>query len=470
MMGQDKQSFDLAVVGAGPGGYVAAIRAAQLGMRVALVERDRLGGICLNWGCIPTKALLQSSQVLSLLRRAEEFGIHVENLRGDFGIAVKRSREKTERLSKGIEYLMRKNKVAVFMGEARFTSEKELEIADSGGKTTGSIRAERILLATGSRPRLLPDLTIDGQVVLTSTEAMLRSQAPASMVIIGAGAIGVEFADIYQAYGTAVTLVELLPTILPYEDVEITALLHRALSKKGIKILTGTRVEQVIVESGKATVRVSNSSGSQELLSETVLVAVGRVANSDVGGLKELGVAMENGYVKVNEWMESSVAGIYAIGDLVGAPLLAHKASHEGIVAVEKMAKLDDVTPVDPKRIPSCTYCHPQIASIGLTEAKAKAEGYTIRVGRFPFSASGMAITLSETEGMVKVIADATHGEILGVHIMGAHATELIAEAGLAIALKATPEDIAMSIHAHPTLSEAMGEAALAAIGRAIHV
>lgn len=469
-MGQDERAFDLAVIGAGPGGYVASIRAAQLGMRVALVERDRLGGVCLNWGCIPTKALLQSSQVLSLLRRAEEFGIHAENLRGDFGIAVKRSREKAERLSKGIEYLMRKNKVAVFMGEARFTSAKELEIADRGGKTNGSIRAERILLATGSRPRLLPDLTVDGQVVLTSTEAMLRSQAPASMVIIGGGAIGVEFADIYHAYGTAVTLVELLPTILPYEDVEITALLHRSLTKKGIKILTGTRVEQVIVEAGKATVRVSNKSGSQELLGETVLVAVGRVANSEVGGLKELGVAMENGCVTVNEWMESSVAGIYAIGDLVGAPLLAHKASHEGIVAVEKMAKLDDVTPVDPRRIPSCTYCHPAVASIGLTEAKAKAEGYTIRVGRFPFSASGMAITLGETEGMVKVIADATHGEILGVHIMGAHATELIAEAGLAIALEATPEEIVKSIHAHPTLSEAMGEAALAALGREIHL
>lgn len=469
-MGQDERAFDLAVIGAGPGGYVASIRAAQLGMRVALVERDRLGGVCLNWGCIPTKALLQSSQVLSLLRRAEEFGIHAENLRGDFGIAVKRSREKAERLSKGIEYLMRKNKVAVFMGEARFTSAKELEIADRSGKTNGSIRAERILLATGSRPRLLPDLTVDGQVVLTSTEAMLRSQAPASMVIIGGGAIGVEFADIYHAYGTAVTLVELLPTILPYEDVEITALLHRSLTKKGIKILTGTRVEQVIVEAGKATVRVSNKSGSQELLGETVLVAVGRVANSEVGGLKELGVAMENGCVTVNEWMESSVAGIYAIGDLVGAPLLAHKASHEGIVAVEKMAKLDDVTPVDPRRIPSCTYCHPAVASIGLTEAKAKAEGYTIRVGRFPFSASGMAITLGETEGMVKVIADATHGEILGVHIMGAHATELIAEAGLAIALEATPEEIVKSIHAHPTLSEAMGEAALAALGREIHL
>jgi dihydrolipoamide dehydrogenase len=439
-------------------------------MRVALVERDRLGGICLNWGCIPTKALLQSAQVLSLVRRAEEFGIHTENLQADFGIAVKRSREKAERLSKGIEFLMRKNKVAVFSGEARFTSAKELEVRGADGKAKGSIRAERILLATGSRPRLLPNLTVDGKVVLTSTEAMLLNQAPASMIIIGGGAIGVEFADIYQAYGTSVTIVELLPTILPYEDVEITALLHRSLTKKGIKILTGTRVEQVIVEAGKAKVRVSSNDGSQELSGETVLVAVGRTANSEVGGLKELGIAIKNGCVTVNEWMESSVAGIYAIGDLAGAPLLAHKASHEGIVAVEKMAKLDDVTPVNLRRIPSCTYCYPQVASIGLTEAKAKAEGYTTRVGRFPFSASGMAMTLGETEGMVKVIADATHGEILGVHIIGAHATELIAEAGLAIALEATPEEIAGSIHAHPTLSEVMGEAALAALGRPIHI
>jgi dihydrolipoamide dehydrogenase len=469
-MGSDERTFDLAVVGAGPGGYVASVRAAQLGMRVAIVERDRLGGTCLNWGCIPTKALLQSSQVLSLMRRAGEFGIYADNLRADFNVAVKRSREKAERLSKGIEFLMRKNKVTVLPGEARFISVKELEITGGDGKTSGTIRAERILLATGSRPRLLPGVTIDGKVVLTSTEAMLLNRAPASMIIIGAGAIGVEFADIYHAYGTAVTLVELLPTILPYEDEEITALLHRALTKKGMKILTSTRVERVTVEAGQAKVKVSSNGKSQELLGETVLVAVGRMPNSEVGGLKELGVAMKNGYVAVNEWMESSVPGIYAIGDLVGAPLLAHKASHDGIVAVEKMAKLDDVTPMDPRRIPSCTYCHPQVASIGLTEAKAKAKGYTIRVGRFPFSASGMAITLGETEGMVKVIADATHGEILGVHIIGAHATELIAEAGLAITLEATPEEIARSIHAHPTLSEAMGEAALAAIGRALHV
>lgn len=469
-MGQDSQPFDLAVVGAGPGGYVASIRAAQLGMRVALVERDRLGGVCLNWGCIPTKALLQSSQVLSLMRRAGEFGIHTDNLRADFGIAVKRSREKAERLSKGIEFLMRKNKVTLFSGEARLTSAKELEVTDGDGKMSGAIRAERILLATGSRPRLLPDVTVDGKVVLTSTEAMLLNRVPASMIIIGGGAIGVEFADIYRAYGTAVTIVELLPTILPYEDEEITALLHRALTRKGIKILTNTSVERVTAEAGQAKVRVSSNGESQELLGETVLVAVGRTPNSDVGGLKELGVAIKKGFVEVNEQMESSVAGIYAIGDLAGAPLLAHKASHDGIAAVEKMAKLDDAASVDPRRIPSCTYCYPQVASIGLTEAKAKAEGYTIRVGRFPFSASGMAMTLGETEGMVKVIADATHGEILGVHIIGTHATELIAEAGLAIAMEATPEEIAGSIHAHPTLSEAMGEAALAALGRAIHI
>lgn len=466
----DERMFDLAVVGAGPGGYVASIRAAQLGMRVALVERDRLGGVCLNWGCIPTKALLQSSQVLSLMRRAGEFGISADNLRADFSIAVKRSREKAERLSKGIEFLMRKNKVTVFSGEARFTSVKELEVTDRGGKTSGAIRAERILLATGSRPRLLPNVAVDGEVVLTSTEAMLLKRAPASMIIIGAGAIGVEFADIYRAYGTAVTLIELLPTILPFEDEEITALLHRALTKKGIKILTSTAVERVTVERGQARVRVSGNGESQELLGETVLVAVGRIPNSEVGGVKELGVATKNGFVAVDERMESSVAGIYAIGDLVGAPLLAHKASHEGIDAVEKMAKLEDSGPADSRRIPSCTYCYPQVASIGLTEAKAKAVGYTIRVGRFPFSASGMAMTLGETEGMVKIVADATHGEILGVHIIGAHATELIAEAGLAISLEATPEEIVRSIHAHPTLSEAMGEAALAALGRAIHI
>ncbi len=468
----DERIFDLAVVGAGPGGYVASIRAAQLGMRVALVERDRLGGVCLNWGCIPTKALLQSSQVLSLMRRAGEFGIHADNLRADFGIAVKRSRETAERLSKGIEFLMRKNKVALFSGEARLTSAKELEVTGKDGKRREGIRAERILLATGSRPRLLPDVTVDGKVILTSTEAMLLNRVPASMIIIGAGAIGVEFADIYQAYGTAVTLVELLPTILPYEDEEITALLHRALTKKGIKILTNTSVERVTVEAGQAKVRVMSNGKSQELLGETVLVAVGRLPNSEVGGLKELGVATKKGFVAVNEQMESSVAGIYAIGDLAGAPLLAHKASHDGIEAVEKMAKakLDDATSADPGRIPSCTYCYPQVASIGLTEAKAKAMGYTIRVGRFPFSASGMAMTLGETEGMVKVIADATHGEILGVHIIGAHATELIAEAGLAIAMEATPDEIAGSIHAHPTLSEAMGEAALAVLGRALHV
>ncbi|MGH7410585.1 MAG: dihydrolipoyl dehydrogenase [Candidatus Methylomirabilis sp.] len=469
-MGRDDRTFDLAVIGAGPGGYVAAIRAAQLGMQVALVERDRLGGVCLNWGCIPTKALLQNALVLSLFRRAEEFGVHVENLRADFGHAVRRSRQAAERLSKGVDYLMKKNKVDVFMGEGRFTAAKEVEIVDGAGKPVGAIRAERVLLATGSRPKLLPNLAADGRVVLTSTEAMLMPEAPASMVIIGAGAVGVEFADIYQAYGTAVTLVEMLPTILPQEDAEIAALLARPLAKRGVRILTGTRVEQVAVESGGARVRVSSDGKHEELFGETVLVAVGRAGNSEMGGLQELGVVTDQGFVTVNEWMESSVAGIYAIGDLVGGPLLAHKASHEGIVAVEKMAKLDDVTPIDHRKIPSCTYCHPQVASIGLTEAKAKAAGYAVSVGRFPFTASGMAIALGETAGMVKVIADAKGGEILGVHILGAEATELIAEAGLAMSMKATPEQIARSIHAHPTRSEALGEAALAALGRALHL
>lgn len=469
-MRQGERTFDLAVIGAGPGGYVASIRAAQLGMQVALVERDRLGGVCLNWGCIPTKVLLQSAHTLALMRRAWEFGISADNLVADFGIAVKRSREKAERLSKGIEFLMRKNKVALFSGEARLMSAKELEIAGGDGKTREMLHAERILLATGSRPRLLPNVTIDGKVVLTSTEAMLLNRAPVSMIIIGAGAIGMEFADIYRAYGTAVTVIELLPTILPYEDEEIAALLRRALAKKGITILTNTSVEQVTVEAGQARVRVSSNGQSQELLGETVLVAVGRAPNSDVGGLQELGVAIKNGFVVVDERMESSVAGIYAIGDLIGAPLLAHKASHDGIRAVEQMVGLDDGGSGAVAKIPSCTYCHPQVASIGLTEAKAKAMGRSIRVGRFPFSASGMAMALGETEGVVKVIADATHDEILGVHIIGAQATELIAEAGLAISMEATLEEIVGSIHAHPTLAEAMGEAALAALGRPIHM
>ena len=469
-MEQDERAFDLAVIGAGPGGYVAAIRAAQLGMRVTLIERDRLGGICLNWGCIPTKALLQNSLVLSLFRRAEEFGIHVENLRADFGHAVRRSRQAAERLSKGVEYLMKKNKVAVCMGEARFTSANELEVTDEVGKTVEAIRAERVLLATGSRPRMLPGLSADGKIVLTSTEAMLLPQAPNSMVIIGAGAVGVEFADIYHAYGTAVTVVEMLPTILPQEDAEIAGLLNRSLGRRGVRIMTGTKVEEVVVEGEGAKVRVSTDGKMEELAAETVLVAVGRAANSEVGGLNELGVAKDRGFVVVNEWMEASVPGVYAIGDVVGGPLLAHKASHEGILAVEKIAKLNGVAPIDHLKIPSCTYCHPQVASIGLTEARARAEGYAINIGRFPFTASGMAIALGETEGLVKVISDAKQGRILGVHIFGAEATELIAEAGLALSTDASPETIARSIHAHPTRSEAMGEAALAALGRAIHL
>jgi dihydrolipoamide dehydrogenase len=290
------------------------------------------------------------------------------------------------------------------------------------------------------------------------------------MIIIGGGAVGVEFADIYHAYGTAVTVVEMLPTILPQEDAEIAGLLNRSLGRRGVRIMTGTKVEEVVVEGEGAKVMVSTDGKTEELAAEAVLVAVGRAANSEVGGLNELGVAKDRGFVAVNQWMEASVPGIYAIGDVVGGPLLAHKASHEGIVAVEKIAKLNGVAPIDPLKIPSCTYCHPQVASIGLTEARAKAEGYAINIGRFPFTASGMAIALGETEGMVKVISDAKQGRILGVHIFGAEATELIAEAGLALSTEASPETIARSIHAHPTRSEAMGEAALAALGRAIHL
>jgi dihydrolipoamide dehydrogenase len=469
-MHHEGSACDLAVIGAGPGGYVAAIRAAQLGMRVALVERDRLGGICLNWGCIPTKALLQNSLVLSLFRRAGEFGIQVAGLQADFGHAVRRSRQAAERLSKGVEYLMKKNNVAVVRGEARLASADTIEVLDEAGRATAGIRSQRILLATGSRPRLLPGLSADGTVVLTSTEAMLLPRAPGSMIIIGAGAVGVEFADIFQPYGTAVTLVEMLPSILPQEDAEIAGLLARSLARRGVTIMTSTRVEAVTVRIGEARVRVESNGKSEELAGETVLVAVGREGNSDVGGVRELGVATDHGFVVVDEWQESSVPGIYAIGDVTGGPLLAHKASHEGIVAVEKMAGLDGVSAVDRRTVPSCTYCHPQVASVGLTEEQARAAGYSVGIGRFPFTASGMAVALGETAGLVKVVADAERGAILGVHILGGEATELIAEAGLAMSMKAGVEQLARAIHAHPTRSEAVGEAALAALGRALHL
>lgn len=461
--------FDLTVIGGGPGGYVAAIRAAQLGMKVALVEKDKLGGVCLNIGCIPTKALLKNAEVLTLFQKASEFGISFENLKADFGHAIKRSQRVAQRLSKGVEFLMKKNQVTVYSGEGRLLSSKKAGVI-SDGKATAEVESERLLLATGSRPKMIPGLQADGKRVLTSDDALVLREAPRSIAIIGAGAVGVEFADIFHAYGVEVTLIEMLPRILPFEDAEISELLTKAFAKKGIKVLAGTKVEDAKVGADVVSLRLLRDGKAEEVKAEAVLVAVGRAPNTEGIGLEEVGVALDQGgFIQVDEQLRTPVPTIFAIGDCMGAPLLAHKAMHEGVLAVEGMAGHETEKP-DPKRVPSCTYCHPQVASIGLTEAEAKEKGLTIRVGKFPYQASGLAQAIAETEGLVKVISDEETGEILGMHIIGQNATELIPEAGLAMLLEATPEELGRVMHPHPTLSEALGEAALAALGRAIHI
>ncbi|MBI5167167.1 MAG: dihydrolipoyl dehydrogenase [candidate division NC10 bacterium] len=460
--------FNLAIIGAGPGGYVAAIRAGQLGMKVALVEREKVGGVCLNWGCIPTKALLRNAEVLSLFKRANEFGISFDNLQFDFAEAIKRSRRIAQRLSKGVEYLLKKNQVTLVFGEARLISARKIEVRKQE-MGMEEVEADRVILATGSRPKLIPGLQVEGKRIITSNEALTLEELPPSLIIIGGGPVGVEFAEIYKAFGSEVTLIEMLPHILPLEDSEISTLLEKSLTKRGIRVITGAGVKRVEPGDGRLLVQISQERRQEEVPGDVVLVAVGRDPNVEGIGLEELGVEMENGFIKVKENFETSLPGLYAIGDVIGPPLLAHAAMAEGVAAVEGIAGIKGAG-VNYGNIPSCTYCHPQVASIGLTEEKAKGMGYQIKVGRFPFQASGMAQTMGYAEGLVKVIAEADSGEILGLHILGPNATELIGEAGLARNLESTVEEIARTVHPHPTLSEAMVEAALAALGRAIHI
>ena len=462
------ERYDLVVIGSGPGGYVGAIRGAQLGMRVAMVERDRLGGVCLNWGCIPTKALLRNAEILSLLRRAEEFGFSFDNLRVDFSVAVKRSERAAWKLSKGVEYLMKKNKVTVVLGEARLAGKGQILVTKDGTET--ALQAERVLLATGSRPREIPGVAVDGKRVITSTEALSLPQVPRSLLIIGAGAVGVEFADIYGTYGSEVTVIEMLPRLVPVEDAEVSSLLEKIFAKRGMKIWTNTTVEGVAVKGEQVHLQLSREGKQKEVAGDVALVAVGRVPNVESLGLDGLGVKRDRGgFIEVSDQCETSVPGIYAIGDVVGGPLLAHKAMAEGIAAVETMAGIKTKRP-DSSKIPNCTYCSPQVASVGLTEEQAKEMGRQVKVGRFSFQASGKAVALGDTEGFVKVVADAEYGEILGLHIIGPEATEMIAEATLARTLEATLEDLHNSVHAHPTLSETVAEACLAALGRVIHM
>ncbi|MBI4607435.1 MAG: dihydrolipoyl dehydrogenase [Candidatus Rokubacteria bacterium] len=461
------QKVDVAVVGTGPGGYVAAIRCAQLGLSVVAVEDDRPGGVCLNWGCIPTKALLRNAEVVALFHRAREFGIKLSGFEADYAEAVRRSRKVADRLSKGVEFLFKKNKVTLILGRGTLRSPTVVEV--SGRDGTQAVETRAVILAVGSEPRSLPGVPIDEARVVSSNGAVRNEHAPQSLIIVGAGAVGVEFADVYAAYGVRVTLLEALPAILPVEDEEVSSQLTRLLTRRGIEVKTGAKV--LAVKPGKADVVVEAEvqGKAERLAAEQVLMAVGRGARVKGLGLEALGVAVERGYVRVSPRMETSTRGLYAIGDMTGPPLLAHKAMAEGVVAAEAIAGKDP-RPLDYANIPSCTYCRPQVASIGMPEAQARARGSEVSVGRFPFQANGKALAQGEAEGFLKVVADKATGEILGVHILGAEATELIHEFAVGRTLEATLEEIIHTIHAHPTLSEAALEATLDALGRAVHL
>jgi len=450
---------DVAVVGTGPGGYVSAIRCAQLGLSVAAVEDDRPGGVCLNWGCIPTKALLRNAEVVHLFKRAGDFGIRVQGFEADYAEAIKRSRGVADRMAKGVEFLFRKNKITLVSGSGTLARPGVVEVKGKSG--TDTIEARAVILATGSEPKSLPGITIDEKLVISSNGAVRQERAPKSLIVIGAGAVGVEFADVYAAYGTAVTIVEALPRLVPVEDEEVSTHLARSFTRRDITSQTGVKVQSV--KPGGAGVVVTTDGGTFE--AEQVLMAIGRAARVKGVGLEALGVALDRGFVKVSPRMETSVKGVYAMGP----PLLAHKAMAEGVVAAEAIAGKDP-RPVDYGNVPSCTYCRPQIASIGVTEAKARVNGREITIGRFPFTASGKAVAMGETEGFVKVVADKATGEILGVHILGPEATEIIHEFAVGRTLEATLEEIIHTIHAHPTLSEAALEATLGALGQAIHI
>ena len=467
-------SVDLVVIGSGPGGYVAAIRAAQLGMKTAIVERDALGGVCLNWGCIPTKALLRTAEVYTNMKHAEEFGLTAENIGFDIEKVVKRSRNVAAKLSGGIGYLMKKNKIAVIEGEARLekgSAAPLVKVKTKDGEDT--VKAKHVILATGARARTIPQagLEPDGKFVWTAKEAMVPDIMPKSLLVIGSGAIGIEFASFYRALGAEVTVVEMLDRILPVEDKEISAFADKRFQKQGMKIMTGAQVEKLDTSGKLAKATIKTKDGKSETVeAERVVVAVGIVGNTENLGLEAVGAKIDRGHVVVDEWLRTGVPGLYAIGDLVGAPWLAHKASHEGVICVEKIAGVKDVHPLNVTNIPGCTYCQPQIASVGLTEEKAKEQGYKVKVGRFPFNGNGKAIALGEPEGMVKTVFDEKTGELLGAHMIGAEVTELIQGFGIARSAELVEQDIMHTIFPHPTLSEMMHESVLDAYGRVVHI
>lgn len=465
------KKYDVAVLGGGPGGYVAAIRASQLGFKTVVIDKDNLGGICLNWGCIPTKALLKNVEVLDKIKHAADFGIKVDSYSFDFSKVIKRSRDIADRISKNVEYLMKKNKIDRLRGFGKLTGKNSIEVSMGDGGKTEQIESDRIIVATGARPRNLPMIPVDKKFIITSTEAMSLKDQPKEMIIIGAGAIGIEFAYFYNVLGTKVTVVEVMDNILPVEDAEISQALLKELKKQGITFYTSTMVERAEVKNNKVEVQIKLKTEEIKVLTADVaLSAVGVTGNVEGFGLEELGVELYARHIKVDkDTYETNVKGIYAIGDVIGPPWLAHVASAEGIHCVEKMKGLNPPA-IDYDSIPGCTYCQPQVASVGLTEKKAKDAGYELRIGKFPFMASGKAFAIGEREGFVKVIFDAKYGELLGAHIIGPEATELIAEFTLAKSMEATFESIIKTVHAHPTLAETVMEATANAYGEAIHI
>ncbi|MBW8636930.1 dihydrolipoyl dehydrogenase [Hoeflea sp. WL0058] len=483
-------SYDVIVIGSGPGGYVCAIRAAQLGLKTAIVEREHLGGICLNWGCIPTKALLRSAEVLHLAEHADAYGLKLEGkISPDLQAVVKRSRGVSGRLTTGVGFLMKKNKIDVIWGEAKLTkaakgvAPAEIKVSKPGKKAMepqnpppkntlgeGTYAAKHIIVATGARPRALPGIEPDGKLIWTYFEAMVPPEMPKKLLVMGSGAIGIEFASFYNAMGVDVTVVELMPNIMPVEDSEISGFARKQLEKQGLKIITEAKVSKVDKAADSVTAHVETKDGkTQKIEADRLISAVGVQGNIENLGLEELGVKTDRGCVVIDGYGKSSIEGIYAIGDVAGPPMLAHKAEHEGVICVEKIAGVPGVHPLDKSMIPGCTYCHPQVASVGLTEAKAKEAGYEIRVGRFPFVANGKAIALGEDQGLVKTIFDKKTGQLLGAHMVGAEVTELIEGFVVAMNLETTEEELMHSVFPHPTLSEMMKESVLDAYDRVLN-
>ncbi len=462
------ETFDLVVVGGGPGGYVAAIRAAQLGMKAAVVEREHLGGICLNWGCIPTKALLRSSEINHLLHHLDEYGFAADNIRFDLARVVKRSRAIAKQLASGVGHLLKKNKVTVFTGQGALAGPHLVEITNDG-QPVATLGAPHVILATGARARQLPGLETDGQLIWSYKEAMVPTAMPKRLLVVGSGAIGIEFASFYRNMGAEVTVVEVLDRILQAEDAEIGAFAQKAFEKQGMRFLLGAKISGAAKATDSITVTIEHGGATHTLQADRVISAIGIVGNVENIGIEGTGVAVERSHVVIDEYCRTGEPGVYAIGDLAGAPWLAHKASHEGVICVEKIAGVADVKPIDWTNIPGCTYCRPQIASVGLTEARARAESHDIRVGRFPFIGNGKAIAMGEPEGMAKVVFDARTGALLGAHLVGAEVTEMIQGYAIARTLETTEVELMHTVFPHPTVSETMHEAVLDAYGRAIH-